>query len=115
MKISEFSVFLKKLDETPKRLEITDILAELVDKLSPEETDKAIYLASGYLEAPFANIKFNIAEKMMIKILEQTYATAKNPDIRKKIEEIYAREGDLGNVAYELGKENSPHSNYGLH
>jgi DNA ligase-1 len=114
MKISEFSVFLKKLDETPKRLEITDILAELVDKLSPEETDKAIYLASGYLEAPFANIKFNIAEKMMIKILEQTYATAKNPDIRKKIEEIYAREGDLGNVAYELGKENSPHSNYGV-
>jgi DNA ligase-1 len=114
MKISEYSMFLKKLDETPKRLEITDILAELIDKLSPEETDKAIYLASGYLEAPFANIKFNIAEKMMMKILEQTYATARNPDIRKKIEEIYAREGDLGNVAYELGKENSPHSSYSV-
>lgn len=114
MKISEYSIYLKKLDETSKRLEITDILAELIDKLSPEETDKAIYLASGYLEAPFANIKFNIAEKMMMKILEQTYATAKNPDIRKKIEEIYAREGDLGNVAYELGKENSPHLSYSV-
>jgi DNA ligase 1 len=114
MKISEFSAFLKRLDETPKRLEITDILAELVEKLSPEETDKAIYIASGYLEAPFANIKFNIAEKMMLKILEQTYATAKNPNIRNKIEDIYAREGDLGNVAYELAKEGAKHSNYGI-
>jgi DNA ligase-1 len=105
MKISEFSNFLKRLDETPKRLEITTILSELIKKLSPEETDVAIYLASGYLEAPYANIKFNIAEKMMTRILEQAYATTQNPDIKKDVEKIYVREGDLGNVAFELGKE----------
>ena len=104
MKISEFSNFLKRLDETPKRLEITDILAELVEKLSPEEIDKAIYLASGYLEAPFANIKFNIAERMMARILEQAYATTQNPDIKKDVQKLYDKEGDMGNVAYELGK-----------
>jgi DNA ligase-1 len=104
MKISEFSNFLKRLDETPKRLEITTILSELIDRLSPEETDKAVYLSSGYLEAPYANIKFNIAEKTIVRVLEQAYATAQNPDIKKDIEKIYAREGDLGNVAFELGK-----------
>lgn len=105
MKISEFSYFLKRLDETPKRLEITTIISELIKKLSPEETDVAIYLASGYLEAPYANIKFNIAEKMMIRILEQAYSTTKNPEIKKEVEKIYASEGDLGNVAFELGKK----------
>ncbi len=107
MKTSEFSNFLRRLDETPKRLEITTILSELIKKLSPEETDMAIYLASGYLEAPYANIKFNIAEKMMMRVLEQAYATAQKPDIKKDVEKIYAREGDLGNVAFELGKEKS--------
>jgi DNA ligase-1 len=104
MKISEFSNFLKRLDETPKRLEITTILSEMIKKLSPEETDVAIYLAAGYLEAPYANIKFNIAEKIMIRILEQAYVTTKNLSIKKDVEKIYAGEGDLGNVAFKLGK-----------
>jgi DNA ligase-1 len=108
MKFSEFSTYLKKLDETSKRLEITTILSELMGKLSPEETDKAIYLASGYLEAPYANIKFNIAERMMVRVLEQAYATTQKPDIKKEVERIYAREGDLGNVAFELGREETP-------
>lgn len=107
MKISEFSSYLKRLDETTKRLEITDILAELIGKLDPEETDKAIYLASGYLEAPFAQIKFNIAEKMMLRVLGASYATKQNPDISAEVESIYAREGDLGNTAFELASKNT--------
>jgi len=96
-----------KLDQTSKRLEITSILKDLITDLSPEETDKAIYLAVGYLEAPFAEVKFNIAEKMMVKILEQAYATKEDPYIKGKVGKIYDLEGDLGNVAYELSKEKS--------
>lgn len=107
MKISEFSKYLKRLEDTSKRLEITDILAELIENVPAEEADKAVYLALGYLEAPFAEIKFNIAEKMMIKILEQTFATKNKPNVREDIEKIYSVEGDLGNVAYELGKYRS--------
>lgn len=110
MKISDFSGYLKRLEETPKRLEITDILADLIEKLPAEETDKAMYLASGYLEAPFAQIKFNIAEKMMLRILAQAYSTKENPSILPEINKIYDTEGDLGNTAFLVAGEKTPGS-----
>ncbi|MBW6441557.1 ATP-dependent DNA ligase [Patescibacteria group bacterium] len=104
MRFSEFSKYLLRLEETTKRLEMTDILSDLISKLDVEEIDKAMYLASGYVGAPFEEIKFNIAEKMMIKIIEQSFSTAKNPDIKDAIQEIYTRTGDLGTVVFEMKK-----------
>ena len=78
MQFKKFAQYLQKLEETTKRLEITAILKDLIEKLDAEETPKALYLASGYLKAPFENEKFNIAEKMMVRILTQAYATPKN-------------------------------------
>jgi len=109
MKFSLFANYLQKLEETTKRLEMTDILTELISKLSPEETDKAIYLASGYLEAPFEGIKFNTADKLLIKIIEQTFSTPSNikqNNLKNKIQTLYKKSGDLGTVVYELKKEN---------
>ena len=105
MKFSLFANYLQKLEETTKRLEMTDILTELISKLNPEETDKAIYLASGYLEAPFEGIKFNTADKLMIKIIEQTFSTPENikgNNLKNKIQTLYKKSGDLGSVVYEL-------------
>jgi len=104
MKFSKFSKYLQKLEETPKRLEMTSILTDLITELSPEETDKAIYLASGYLEAPFLGIKFNLADKMVIRIIEQTFSTSKEPNLKSKIQSLYKKSGDLGSVVYELKK-----------
>jgi DNA ligase-1 len=105
MKFQKFAEYLQKLEDTPKRLEITDILSKMINELNVKEVDIGIYLASGYLRAPFESEKFNIAEKMMIRILENTYSSAKEPDISKKINEIYKNTGDLGNVAFELAKD----------
>jgi DNA ligase 1 len=105
MKISKFSGYLKKLDETTKRLEITDILTQLISELKVDETDKAIYLTLGYLRAAFESNKFNIAEKTMIRVLEQAYATTKKPKLREEIIKSYKEKGDLGNVVYELAPE----------
>ena len=90
------------MEDTPKRLEITSILAELIAELEPEETDIALYLSSGYLRAPFESEKFNIAEKMVIRIFASAYATKENSDILEKIQKLYSENGDLGSVAYEL-------------
>ena len=73
MKFSRLCEFLQRLEDTPKRLEITSILAELIAELEPEETDIALYLSSGYLRAPFESEKFNIAEKMVIRIFASAY------------------------------------------
>ena len=106
MKFSSFSKYLQKLESTTKRLKMTDILTELISELEVEETDKAIYLASGYIEAPFEEIKFNIAEKMMLKTIEQTFSTSQKKDIKNEIGGIYERTGDLGDVVFELKKSN---------
>jgi DNA ligase-1 len=105
MNISTFAKYLEQLDSTTKRLEITQLLADLIAKLAVDETDKAIYLALGYLKAPSESQKFNIADRMMIRILEMTYATTENPDIKTKIEKMYGEKGDLGDVAYELAPD----------
>lgn len=104
MKFSELAKYLQKLEETPKRLEITDLLTDLISNLSPQETDKAIYLASGHLEAAFASVKFNIAEKMMTRIIEQAFSTLKETNLKGKISTLYKKYGDLGSVVFELKK-----------
>ncbi len=98
MKFAEFAKYLQKLEETTKRLEITSILSELISKLSTEETDKAVYLSLGYLNAQFETKKFNMAEKMVIKSLEKAYPHAQN------VMQNYKEKGDLGNVALEIHK-----------
>lgn len=104
MKFSKLAKYLQKLEETTKRLEITDILTNLITDLSPDEIDKAIYLASGQLEAAFESVKFNIAEKMMTKIIEQAFSTPKENNLKNKISNLYKKTGDLGSVVYELKK-----------
>ncbi len=104
MKFSELSKYFQKLEDTTKRLEMVDILSDLIKNLNVEETDKAIYLASGYIGAQFEGIKFNIADKMMFRVIEQTFSTAKNPNIKDHIHELYAQTGDLGNVVFEFKK-----------
>ncbi len=108
MTFYEFSKYLSELDETAGRLAIIDILTKLIHNLSTTETDKAIYLASGYLTAPFEDNKFNVADKMMIRMLEQAYGTIKNPHIKKDIETSYRNNGDLGSVAFELAQDKKP-------
>lgn len=125
MQFSELSIYLQKLEETPKRLEITSILSELITKLSVEEIDKAIYLSLGYLKAQFDTERFNMAEKMMIRVLEKVYSSeyeslvstspksksvpksestsSKSPkSVSSEVKSKFRELGDLGTVAYEL-------------
>ena len=95
MKIYDFSKYLERLEATPKRLEITSILAELIKNLDEEEIDKGIYLSLGTLKAPFDSEKFNIAEKMMIRSVENAFGIS-------GVEQEYKKEGDLGDVVYKL-------------
>lgn len=104
MKYATFSKYLARLEETPKRLEITDILTDLIKELPKDEVGTALYLASGYLNAPFESKKFCIAEKMMAKIISQAYGTHQKPDINSNVDRMYKEKGDLGNVAFELSK-----------
>jgi len=60
MQVTEFSAYMQRLENTSKRLEITGILLELLNKLSPAEVEAGVYLSLGGLKAPYENPKFNI-------------------------------------------------------
>lgn len=99
MKIKTFSKYLNKLEKTDSRNKITEILAELLDKSSAKEVDKLCYLCLGQLKASYQTLKFDIGEKIMIKVLAKTYQK-KEKEIESKFKDL----GDLGDVAFQLSE-----------
>jgi DNA ligase-1 len=96
MHIQLFAEYLTRLDQTTKRLEITDILAYLIQEVEQDEVENAINLTLGQLYAPFKDLTFNVADKMMIRALEDFDTT--NSDIAA----TYRKLGDLGDTASTL-------------
>ena len=97
MKFERFCEFLDRLDKTSKRLEMTQILADLISEISGNEAKIGTYLSLGILKAPFEDLKFNFAEKQMIKTLS-LWSGETTEEINKK----YSVFGDLGSVAEDL-------------
>lgn len=101
MQFSQFAVYLQKLESTSSRNLMTDILAGLFKALDPKETFAATHLLLGSLEAPYKKLDFNIADRLVLKILAFSF--------KKTIQEIqtlYKKAGDLGDVAYALSSKN---------
>ncbi|GMR19157.1 MAG: ATP-dependent DNA ligase [Patescibacteria group bacterium] len=97
MKFSQLAGYFSKIESTPSRNEMTAILAELLKESSQDEIDTICYLSLGRLAPLYEGIEFNLAEKMLIKILAQAYGY-KEAEVKK----LYKKKGDLGEVAEEL-------------
>ncbi len=105
MKFADFAQYLQKLEDTSKRLEITEILLELLYNLKPNEIREGIYMSLGYLKAPFEAEKFNMADKMVIRSISAAY--------NKPVDEVntlYGKTGDLGEVCISLCPDNTTES-----
>ncbi len=91
MLFKEFSGYLEKLEKISSRLEITEMLAELIGKMEPQETSKGIYLVLGQLGPDFANQEFGMAIKMVIRAV----AIGSGESI-EEVTKKYKQKGDLG-------------------
>lgn len=100
MKFSELAKYLERLEKTASRIKITEILAELFKKAQASEVDKITYLILGRLAPSYKNIVFNIAEKMVLRVLSNAYGTE-----IENVKTLYKKKGDLGDVAFALAKE----------
>ena len=100
MKYSKFCDYLETLEKTSKRLAITGVLAELIQNLDADEVEVGVFLALGYLNPPYDQIKFNMADKMVVRALELCYGLNK-----VKVENLYSDLGDLGTVAMKLATD----------
>jgi len=97
MKFRQFSEILEKLEMTASRLEMTDILVDLLKKFNEEEVEAGVYLMMGGVAPRFKKIQFNLADKMVMRAIARV--------VGKEVEEIkreYKDKGDLGEVVKEL-------------
>ena len=86
----------EKIESTRKRLEMTDMLAELFSQTSIDEIEIVIRLTQGKLAADFEGIEVGIAETLARKaIYEATHVD------EKKIMDWWIKDGDLGSVAFQ--------------
>lgn len=100
MKFFEFSKCLEKLEITSGRINMTKLLATLFQRAESDEIDKICYLTLGRLTPLYKSVEFNIAEKMMFRILGRAYRVNE-----KRVIKRYKKLGDIGFVAQELATQ----------
>jgi DNA ligase 1 len=99
MKFVDFCFFLERLESISGRLEITDVLVDLLKKLDVKESSEAVYLILGGLAPKFKKIDFNLAEKQVMKAI----ARESEMDLLK-INNLYKTVGDLGELVSQIKK-----------
>ena len=72
MKFSIISDALQKMEETSKRLELTDILVKLIKEIPDDVISKTIYLIQGKLRPNFEGVELGIAEKLIMKAMSKS-------------------------------------------
>lgn len=94
MTFFELAEYFQKLEHTPSRNEMTEILAELFRTARQDEIGKICYLLLGRVAPLYDAIEFGIADKFMIRAIAEAYGV----DVPKVIEQ-FKKLGDLGKVA----------------
>ena len=100
MKFSIISDAFQKMEATSKRLELTEILVELIKEIPEDVISKAVYLIQGKLRPNFEGVELGIAEKLVMKAMSKSSGIP-----LKKIEGDYNKGGDLGQTAENILKQ----------
>lgn len=100
MYFSELAEYFERVEKTPARLETTRILAELYQKLTPQEIQLTTYLLQGRVAPLYESIEFGMAEKTVIKSI----VSALNIE-RSYFEKENKRIGDVGTTVEDFKKQ----------
>ncbi|MEM4389169.1 MAG: ATP-dependent DNA ligase [Candidatus Micrarchaeia archaeon] len=100
MRFAELAGVFEQLEAITSRIQMTNILAELLAKAKPAEAHILAYLLEGELRPSFENVRFNVADKLMTEAIAQAYGVE-----RADVEKAYKEKGDLGLVASALAKK----------
>ncbi len=87
----------EKIEATTKRLEMTDLLVDLLKKTPKNVIDKVVYLTQGKLYPDFVSLEIGVAEKLAIKALARTSGTRQS-----EIEDDLRKSGDIGETAQKF-------------
>lgn len=122
MKFHDFAhKSLQALEQTPKKLEQTVILAELLQELQPEEVPPFLYLILGQTGPIFKNRQYFFGVELMLYALAELTpnvgaevqglfgeTVAQSETAKSILKKRYKQLGDLGTLAQEVTAEQSP-------
>jgi DNA ligase-1 len=96
MQFYEVAKTFEQIEQESSRLKMTELLAELFKKATPEEAKVITNLSLGLLRPPYQGTQFNFAEKSFIKVLAELL------DKSESTVQAHAKKvGDLGSVVAE--------------
>jgi DNA ligase-1 len=97
MRFATVAAVYERLEATTKRLEMTDILAELLKETPADIVDQVVYLTQGKIAPDFSGLDLGLAEKLAVKAL-----AAASGEAQDRVEARWKEQGDLGKVAEAL-------------
>ena len=100
MKFSVLASYFEKLEATSSRIELTNILSELLKRVSNEEIEKVAYLLQGRVVPFFDPTEIGMADKLV----DQAIASAYDVE-REKVQKLLAQKGDMGLAAEQLSSK----------
>ena len=99
MEFSIISEMFEMMEKTTKRIELTNILVELLKKTPKKIIPNVVYLLQGIIRPNFEGVELGIAEKLAIRAISKSAGLP-----IKKIEDNYRECGDLGLTASNILK-----------
>jgi len=96
MEYLKLAEVFENIEGTRKRLEMTDMLAELFSQTPVEEIEMVVRLTQGKLAPDFEGIEVGIAEKLALKAIYEATRVDE-----QKIMDWWIKDGDLGSVAFQ--------------
>jgi len=87
----------EKIEATTRRLEMTDLLVNLLRNTPKEIIDKVVYLTQGKIHPDFINLEIGVAEKLAIRALGRASGRRES-----EIEEDIRKTGDIGKTTQKF-------------
>ena len=97
MRYSIIADAYEKIEATTKRLEMTDLLVDLLRNTPKGVIDKVAYLTQGKLYPDFVGIEIGVAEKLAVKALARVSGRRES-----EVEEELQKTGDIGETAQKF-------------
>ena len=88
--------YFDKIEKASSRLVMTDILAELIEKMPASDSKKVVYLLQGRIAPQFEGKEIGFGEKLISEGIAKTTGFS-----REEVDKKFNKIGDLGSVAEE--------------
>lgn len=97
MRYGEIADAYEKIEATTKRLEMIDLLVDLLRNTPKELIEKVVYMTQGKIYPGFVGLEIGVAEKLAVKALARASGRKES-----EIEENLRTTGDIGEAAQKF-------------